>query len=284
MTLTDYLISPFLDFIFMRRALAACIALSFSCAPIGIILVLRQMSLMGDALSHSILPGVAIGYLIAGLSLPVMGIGGFIVGGFVALIATLISRYTVLREDASFVGLYLIALASGAIIISAVGNNVDLLHILFGQVLGVSFGALILIASISSISLIILAIIYRPLIMECFDPIFMQSTKSNGSLYHVFFMIIVVLNMVSAFQAMGTLMALGLMMLPAISARFWAQSVGNLFAIAIVISILSSYGGLLISYFYELPSGPSIIIVAGVFYVVSLLIGNHGSLRIKVVR
>ena len=128
----DYFVSPFSDFMFMRRALAACFALSLGCAPIGVLLVLRRMSLMGDALSHSILPGVAVGYVFAGLSLPIMGIGGFIAGLLVAFIATMVTRYTILKEDASFVGFYLIALSSGAVIVSVFGSNVDLLQCLNG--------------------------------------------------------------------------------------------------------------------------------------------------------
>ena len=114
----EFFIEPFADFMFMRRALAACFALALGCAPIGVLLVLRRMSLMGDALSHSILPGVAVGYVFAGLSLPIMGIGGFVAGLFVAFIATMVTRYTILKEDASFVGFYLIALSSGAVIVS----------------------------------------------------------------------------------------------------------------------------------------------------------------------
>jgi zinc/manganese transport system permease protein len=114
----DYFIEPFTSYAFLRRALVACLALSAGCAPVGVLLVLRRMSLMGDALSHSVMPGVAIGYLIAGLSLPAMGVGGFIAGLLVAFLATLVTRYTQLKEDASFVGFYLIALAMGTVIIS----------------------------------------------------------------------------------------------------------------------------------------------------------------------
>jgi zinc/manganese transport system permease protein len=275
----DFFIEPFDSFLFMRRALAACFALSLGCAPMGVFLVLRRMSLMGDALSHSVLPGVAIGYMIAGLSLSAMGLGGFIAGLLLALIATLVSRHTILKEDASFVGFYLLALSIGAIIVSAVGNKVDLLHILFGQILGVTPDSLILISSITSITLITISIIYRPLITECYDPTFMRSLKGHGGFYHIIFMMLVVLNMIAAFQALGTLMALGMMMLPAIAARFWGRQVWSLFIIAFIFALVSSYIGLLVSYhFKQLPSGPSIILVAGITYVISLFVGNYGSI------
>ena len=274
----DFFITPFESYLFLKRALVACIALSLGCAPVGVLLVLRRMSLMGDALSHSIMPGVAVGYLIAGLSLPIMGVGGIIAGLAIAFFATFVTRHTQLQEDASFVGFYLIALALGTILISLKGNSLDLTHILFGTILSVNDTSLLLIAGITSLTLVTLAVIYRPLILECFDPAFMRALGANGGLYHGAFMALVVLNMVSAFQGLGILMALGLMMLPAVAARFWAKEIWSLCAIAASLAFVSGYLGLVLSYHYELPSGPAIILVAGVFYLVSLVMGPHGSL------
>ena len=275
----DFFLTPFETYGFLRRALMACFALSLGCAPVGVFLVLRRMSLMGDALSHSVLPGVAIGYILAGLSLPYMGLGGMISGLIVASLAGFVSQKTLLKEDASFVGFYLIALAVGAILVSTKGNNVDLIHILFGSLLAVTPSSLLLVAGISSGSLIVLALIYRPLIIECFDPLFMRSIRQRGHWYHGLFMGLVVLNMVAAFQTLGTLMALGMMMMPAIAARFWARSVGGLCVIAFGLALSASYIGLILSYHYAWPSGPSVILTGGVFYLVSLGLGQQGSLR-----
>lgn len=275
----EFFIEPFASYPFLRRALIACVALSLGCAPVGVLLVLRRMSLMGDALSHSVLPGVALGYLFMGLSLPAMGIGGMFSGLIVALLASFISRKTVLKEDASFVGFYLIALALGAILVSVKGKNIDLMHILFGSILAVDKASLLLIASITTVSLFMMALIFRPLILECFDPVFMASIGGRGSLYHLIFMGLVVLNMVSAFQALGTLMALGMMMLPAITARFWAREIWSLYLIAILFAALSGFLGLVFSYHYGWPSGPAIILTAGVLYLVTVIVGPYGSLR-----
>lgn len=272
-----FFIDPFLSYAFLNKALVVCLILSLGCSPIGVFLVLRRMSLMGDALSHSVLPGVAVGYMIAGLSLIAMGLGGLLAGLLVALLATLVSRYTHLREDASFVGFYLIALSLGAILISLKGNTVDLMHILFGDILSVSKDSLIFMASITSLTLIILAIIYRALIIECFDPIFMKTIGGKGALYHMIFMFLVVINMVSAFQALGTLMALGLIMLPSIASRFWTRHLGRIILLSCAISLASSYLGLVLSFHYNWPSGPAISLIAGIFYIISLLIGRHGS-------
>ena len=274
-------IAPFADYGFMRRALIACLALALGSGPIGTFLVLRRMSLMGDAMSHAILPGAAIGFLVAGLSLWAMSIGGLAVGLAVALLAGLISRVTDLREDASLAGFYLISLAAGVLIVSLRGSNVDLLHVLFGSILSVDNEALYLVAGIASLTLVTLALIYRPLVAECFDPGFLRAVAGRGSLYHVIFLVFVVLNLVAGFQALGTLMAVGLMMLPAAAARFWAIEVWSLAALSVVMAFISGWAGLLISYHYDLPSGPAIILTAGMFYLGSILLGRHGSIRAR---
>jgi zinc/manganese transport system permease protein len=265
------LVQPFIEFGFMRRGLVGCLALALGCGPIGLFLVMRRMSLMGDALSHAVLPGAAIGFIFAGLSLPAMGLGGFVAGISVALIAGLVSRFTSVREDASFAAFYLLALSVGVLLVSKYGSNVDLIHILFGTVLAVDDAALLLVASIASLTLLTLAVIYRPLLLESYDPAFLQSVGASGGAYHLIFLVLVVLNLVAGFQALGTLMAVGLMMLPAITARLWAQSVGGMLLTAITLALSSGLGGLLCSYHFDLPSGPAIILFAGSLYLLSLL-------------
>ena len=279
MSLYATAIAPFADYGFMRRALVACLALALGSGPIGTFLVLRRMSLMGDAMSHAILPGAAIGFLVAGLSLWAMSVGGLVVGLAVALLAGIVSRATSLREDASLAGFYLISLALGVLIVSTRGSNVDLLHVLFGSILSVDDQALLLVASISTLSLVALAFIYRPLVVECFDPGFLRAVAGRGSLYHVVFLVLVVLNLVAGFQALGTLMAVGLMMLPAAAARFWASAVWSLAALSALIAFVSGWAGLLVSYNFNLPSGPAIILTAGAVYSFSIVFGRHGSLR-----
>ena len=171
MTIYEALVAPLADYGFMRRALVASLALSLGSGPVGVLLVLRRMSLTGDAMSYAVLPGAAIGFLAAGgLSLTAMSLGGIVAGLSVALLAGLVSRTSVLREDASFASFYLISLALGVLIISSRGSNIDLLHVLFGTIFAIDAQALVLIGSIATLTLFILALIYRPLIVECFDP------------------------------------------------------------------------------------------------------------------
>ena len=274
----DVLTQPFIEFSFMRRALVGCLALSLGAPPIGVFLMLRRMSLMGDAMSHAILPGAAIGYLLAGLSLFAMSLGGFAAGLAVALAAGLVARSTVLREDASLAAFYLVSLALGVMIVSIRGSNVDLLHVLFGTVLALDDAALILVASIATLSLAVLAVIYRPLVLECFDPQFLRSASALSSPTHFAFLVLVVLNLVSGFQALGTLMAVGIMLLPAVAARFWAQDVSGLIVVAVACAFAASLSGLLLSYYSSVPTGPAIILIAGMFYLTSILIGVKGGL------
>ena len=229
----DAVTQPFIEFAFMRRALVGCLALSLGAPPIGVFLMLRRMSLMGDAMSHAILPGAAIGYLLAGLSLFAMSLGGFAAGLAVALAAGLVARSTILREDASLAAFYLVSLALGVLIVSVRGSNIDLLHVLFGTVLALDDAALYLVASITTVSLAVLAVIYRPLVLECFDPHFLRSASALSSPTHLMFLVLVVLNLVSGFQALGTLMAVGIMLLPAVTARFWAEDVSGLILVAV---------------------------------------------------
>ena len=278
MHLYDFLIAPFADYGFMRRALVACLALSLGCGPIGVFLVLRRMSLMGDAMSHAILPGAAVGFLVAGLSLWAMSAGGLVVGLAVALLAGIVSRATTIREDASLAGFYLISLALGVLLVSLKGSNVDLLHVLFGTILAVDDASLLLVAGIATLSLLVLAVVYRPLVAECFDPVFLRAMGAGGSRYHILFLALVVLNLVAGFQALGTLMAVGLMMLPAAAARFWAAEVWSLSLAAAGIAFVSGLAGLLLSYHVNLPSGPAIILVAGFAYLASILLGARDGL------
>jgi zinc/manganese transport system permease protein len=274
----DAVIGPFIEFSFMRRALVGCLALSLGAPPIGVFLMLRRMSLMGDAMSHAILPGAAIAYLLFGLSLPAMSFGGFIAGLAVALASGLVARATLLREDASLAGFYLVSLALGVLIVSVRGSNIDLLHVLFGTVLALDDAAIVLLAAITTVSLTVLAVIYRPLVLECFDPQFLRSASNLSSPTHLIFLVLVVLNLVAGFQALGTLMAVGIMLLPAVAARFWAEDVSGLILVAIGCGMAASVSGLLLSYHANVPTGPAIILTCGVFYLLSMLLGVRGGL------
>ena len=269
-------LQPFAEFAFMRRALVATLALAVGAAPLGCLLVLRRMSLAGDAMSHAVLPGAAVGYLVAGLSLPAMSAGGFVAALAVALAAGWVTRRTPQREDASFAALYLVALALGVLIVSLRGSPVDLMHLLFGSVLAVDAAALRQVAAVTTLTLAVLAIVWRPLVLESADPGFLRAVGGPGATVHAVFLGLLVAHLVSAFQALGTLMAVGLMMLPAASARFWVTGLPAMVALAAALGAVAGALGLLASYHAELPSGPCIVLACGAGYLLSVLFGRCG--------
>ncbi len=269
------LLQPFIEFDFMRRALLSCLCLSLSATPLGVILSLRRLSLAGDALSHAVLPGAAVGYLFFGMSTLAMGIGGMIAGLLVALLSGVISRTTLLKEDASFSGLYLGALALGITLISVKGSGMDLMNILFGSLLAVSHFALLTTSSISIISLLLLLIIYRPLVIDTFDSDFLRVRYSKlAIMIHGLFLMMVVLNLVAGFQILGTLMSVGLMIVPAVSARFWAVRLLPTMIIASVIAVVSSIIGLMLSWYSALPAGPAVVLCSAIIFIISCLAGR----------
>lgn len=278
MSVSAVLITPFTEFEFMRRALAALVALSLAGAPIGVFLMLRRMSLIGDAMAHAVLPGVAVGFLVSGLNLFAMTSGGLIAGFTVAILAGLVTRTTGLKEDASLATFYLTSLALGVCIVSIKGNSIDLLNVLFGNVLAMDNQTLLVIATNATITLVALAVIYRPLVIESVDPLFLRTVSRAGAPAHLLFLGLLVLNLVSGFQALGTLLAVGLMILPAGIARFWSRDITGLILIAVVSALVSSYAGLVLSFQTRLPSGPAIILVAAMLYVLSVLFGSVGGL------
>ncbi len=274
----DTLIAPFSEFEFMRRALAGIVALAFGAGPIGVFLMLRRMSLVGDAMAHAVLPGAAVGFLLSGLNLFAMAAGGLVAGFVVAVAAGLVARSTELKEDASLAAFFIISLALGVTIVSVKGTNIDLLHFLFGTVLALDDQTLILIAVNATVTVVGMAIIYRPLVLECVDPGFLRSVSGAGAPAHIAVLALLVVNLVSGFHALGTLLAVGIMILPAVTARFWARDITAMMLIAAVSALFAGYAGLLVSYHSGVPSGPAVILVAGAIYAVSLLFGRVGGL------
>src|SRR6201991_2535639 len=274
----DALIAPFTEFEFMRRALAGVIALALGGAPIGVFLMLRRMSLVGDAMAHAILPGAAIGFLISGLNLFAMTTGGLIAGFTVAILAGVVARTTELKEAASLAAFYLVSLALGVTIVSIKGTNIDLLHVLFGNILAMDDQTLLVVAFNATVTLLVLAVIYRPLVIESVDPLFLRTVSRAGGPAHLAFLALVVINLVNGFQALGTLLAVGLMILPAGIARFWSRDLTAMICVAVIAAIISGYAGLTLSFHTRVPSGPAIILVAAMLYIVSVLFGTVGGI------
>jgi zinc/manganese transport system permease protein len=279
--LLSLLFDPFIDFQFMSRALIGCATLSLGSAPIGVFLMLRRMSLTGDAMAHAILPGVALAYLMSGLSVVAMTIGGLVAGLLVAMLAGATALRTKSGEDSTLAAFYLGSLALGVLLISAKGSNIDLLHVLFGTALALDNVALTLLLVTCLVSLLLLMIIYRPLVLGSLDKDYLDSFGSSGKIAHLAFMFLVVANLVAGFHALGTLMAVGLMILPACIARFWTRKLEPMLLLSIALSVVACWAGLLLSYYFGFPTSPSIVLLLAACYSISVVISPVNGVLVR---
>ncbi|KAB7614841.1 metal ABC transporter permease [Amylibacter sp. SFDW26] len=264
-------------FAFMQRAFVATTVLSASVAPVGAFLVLRRLSLAGEAMAHAITPGIVIGFVTAGLSVMSLLIGGLIAGVGVAVLTSLLARKTILRSDASLASLYLIALAAGIFILSAAGSAIPLKSFLFGSILGIDDASMMLVGGVAMVTLLSFAVLLRPLIVSTCDPVFFEARTRWPWLVDQGFMLLLVLNLLAAFKTLGTLMAVGLMILPATAARYWAATITGQLVLGFVFALLSCWIGLTLSYIFpNTPSGPAIVLVAGAFFLISVLCAPLG--------
>jgi len=277
--LNPMLLDPFGDES-VRHSLAAVLALALSAGPVGVFLMLRRMSLVGDAMSHAILPGVAIGFLAAGLNVFAMTLGGLVAGLLIAVLAGAVSRATALQEDASLAVFLLVSLAFGVVIVTINGIDVEqLMEFLFGETAAkMNVEKLLVITANSTISTIALALIYRPLALDCVDPGFLRSVSRSGGIAHLTFLALLVLNLISAFHALGTLLGIAIIIIPAAIARFWTRDISAMIVLAMAGALLSGGTGVLFSFYASVPSGPAVALVAGVLYVASILFGRVGGL------
>ena len=262
------IVEPFETLAFMRAALVACVALALANGAVGTLLLLRRMSLDGDVLGHAVMPGAAVGFLYAGPSPGWLSVGGLASGFAVAALAGLITSERAQR-DAGLVAFYLVALSLGVLLVAWRGSNVDVMRVLFGTVLAIDQRAMIQIAAATSVIIIAIAALYRPLAIEAVDPAFLRAVGTRFP-YGAVFQALVVLGLVASFQAFGTLLALGPMLLPAAAARCWGFGVAASMLFATGFGLTASVAGLLVSYHGNLPSGPAIVLAAALLFGFSL--------------
>ena len=272
MSFHTLIVEPFATLAFMRIALVACLALALMNGAVGTLLVLRRMSLDGEVLGHAVMPGAAVGFLYAGPSPMWLSLGGLASGLAVAALGGLITRGGA-RRDAGLIAFYLAALSLGVVLVAWRGNNVDVMRVLFGTVLAIDRRALLQIATASSVIMLVIAALYRPLAVGAFDPAFLRAVGMRVP-YGAAFSALVVLALVASFQTFGTLLAVGPMLLPAAAARCWGLGAAGSIALATGFGIAASVAGLLLSYHVNLPSGPAIVLAAGLLFGISLAVAN----------
>ncbi len=264
-------IEPFVSNANLQNILIAGIFLSLSGGPIGLFLIMKRLSLVADALSHGILPGIAVAFLLSGASIIYMTLGGIIAGCIVAIGASWVARNTNLQEDHSFSVLYLISLSLGLLLISLNGEDDEhLMHILFGSAEHITQYTLYFMASISIISITLLTLLQRGLVIDSVDPLFMRQINGKGGMIHSLFLILFVLNLVAGFQILGTILVIGMMLLPATTSKLCFEKRNTQIVGSIAVGMTNLYIGLLIAHHLQTQIPATIILTSGVVYLISL--------------
>ncbi|BCN87659.1 metal ABC transporter permease [Staphylococcus argenteus] len=251
---------------FLNRALITSIIVGIVCGTVGSLIVLRGLSLMGDAMSHAVLPGVALSFL---FGIP-MFVGALVTGMIASIFIGYITSSSKTKPDAAIGISFTAFLASGIIIISLINTTTDLYHILFGNLLAITNSAFLTTIVIGSIVLILIIIFYRPLMISTFDPTFSRMSGLNTILLHYFVMLLLSLVTVASIQTVGIILVVALLITPASTAFLISKKLYSMMIIASLISVISSIVGLYYSYIYNIPSGATIVLCTFVIYIITL--------------
>ncbi|HBI0893090.1 TPA: metal ABC transporter permease [Staphylococcus aureus] len=251
---------------FLNRALITSIIVGIVCGTVGSLIVLRGLSLMGDAMSHAVLPGVALSFL---FGIP-MFVGALITGMIASIFIGYITSSSKTKPDAAIGISFTAFLASGIIIISLINTTTDLYHILFGNLLAITNSAFLTTIVIGSIVLVLIIIFYRPLMISTFDPTFSRMSGLNTTLLHYFVMLLLSLVTVASIQTVGIILVVALLITPASTAFLISKKLYSMMIIASLISVISSIVGLYYSYIYNIPSGATIVLCTFVIYIITL--------------
>ncbi len=251
---------------FLNRALITSIIVGIVCGTVGSLIVLRGLSLMGDAMSHAVLPGVALSFL---FGIP-MFVGALITGMIASIFIGYITSSSKTKPDAAIEISFTAFLASGIIIISLINTTTDLYHIPFGNLLAITNSAFLTTIVIGSIVLILIIIFYRPLMISTFDPTFSRMSGLNTTLLHYFVMLLLSLVTVASIQTVGIILVVALLITPASTAFLISKKLYSMMIIASLISVISSIVGLYYSYIYNIPSGATIVLCTFVIYIITL--------------
>ena len=251
---------------FLNRALITSIIVGIVCGTVGSLIVLRGLSLMGDAMSHAVLPGVALSFL---FGIP-MFVGALITGMIASIFIGYITSSSKTKPDAAIGISFTAFLASGILIISLINTTAGFYHILFGNLLAITNSAFLTTIVIGSIVLILIIIFYRPLMISTFDPTFSRMSGLNTTLLHYFVMLLLSLVTVASIQTVGIILVVALLITPASTAFLISKKLYSMMIIASLISVISSIVGLYYSYIYNIPSGATIVLCTFVIYIITL--------------
>ena len=269
MNIIDLLLAP-LNYSFMVRGLSAAVLTGIVCAVVGVYVVVRGMAFFGDALAHSILPGVAVGYLITGGAQEPMFWWGTGTAVLVSLIIGGVSRGAKIKEDTAIGIIFAGMFALGIAIISTVKSyTVDLTHFLFGDVLAVSGNQLIIIAAFSGLVLLLVLAFYKEFLVLTFDPTLAATLRIPSRLYEYLLLVLIALTIAVSFQAVGVALMVAMLVTPAASAYLLTKRLPVMMALAALIASASGVIGLYFSYYINVASGPAIVLTATSFFLLA---------------
>ncbi|MBE9215990.1 metal ABC transporter permease [Plectonema cf. radiosum LEGE 06105] len=272
----EALIEP-LQYSFMQRSLIVAILVGFLCAVVGSYLMVQRLALLGDAISHSVLPGLAIAFIL-GMNIFV---GAFIAGVVSTMVITWIRTRSPIKEDAAMGIVFSAFFALGITLITIIqkDNKIDLNHFLFGNILGVTISDMRDISVIATVVLIVVFLLYKELLFYTFDPLGAQAAGLPVNRLNFGLMVIISLTIVASLKAVGVILVLSLLITPGATAYLLVKRLYQVMILGAIIGVISSISGMYLSYFYNLPSGPAIVLVVSGLFVLSLLFSpNHGIL------
>ncbi len=270
------LIEP-LQYNFMQRSLIIAILVGLLCAVVGSYLMVQRLALLGDAISHSVLPGLAIAFLLGGN----IFVGAFIAGVISTMVITWIKANSPIKEDAAMGIVFSAFFALGVTLITVIqkDNKIDLSHVLFGNILGVTASEVRDTAIIATIVLLVVVLFYKELLFYTFDPLGAQAAGLPVNRLNFGLMILIALTIVASMKAVGVILVLSLLITPGATAYLLVKRLHNVMILGAGIGVFSSISGMYISYFYNLPSGPAIVlVVSGLFFLTLLFSPRHGIL------
>ncbi|MBH9580836.1 manganese ABC transporter permease [Staphylococcus felis] len=256
------------EYQFLSRALLTAMLVGIVCGVMGCLIILRGLSLMGDAMSHAVLPGVAISFF---LNIP-MFIGALITGMLSSTIIGYISDASKTKKDAAIGITFTTFLALGIVLISLIHSATDLYHILFGNILAITQTAYYTTLTVSIIVVALVLILYRPLKMSTFDPVFSRMSGLNTTFIHYFVMLLLALVIVASVQTVGVILVVALLITPASTSYLITRKLSTMMLVSCVFSMVSSTLGIYISFKFNLPSGAVIVLIAAFIYAIVFII------------
>jgi ABC-type Mn2+/Zn2+ transport system permease subunit len=273
----NYLLEP-LQYAFMTRAFAASVIVGVLCAVMGTYVVLRGMAFLGDAMAHAILPGVAVAYLLQGNLL----VGALVAALVIAVAIGLLSRQGAIKEDTAIGILFAAALSLGVALISSMQSYaVDLGHILFGDVLGVSPADLILTAALALVVLLTVIILYKPFVVITFDPVLAATMRLPAGFLRMLMLVLLALTVVISLQTVGVGLAAAMLITPAATAYLLTRRLLPMMLLAAVLGAFSSVVGLYVSYYLNIVSGAAIVLSATLFFLLAWLFNSRSGALIR---